>query len=734
MKKVRFEKVGMENFRGFIDTMELDLERNRLVLITGPNGIGKTTLFDAIAYTLYGVTSNGARGPDVVNDKVERDCHTWLTWSTENGSLDKYRVDRYYKHRKHGNDVYLKKNETVIKKGHNEVVPEVSKIVMPQKLFMNTLFFSQKVKDFFTDLTDSEQKEIFRKILSLDNYVLYFQVAGKKLEEIEHDDQKTVETITVNKRLLEEVKLQISTFLQEKTDFYTKKEEELQEFDLKLIGMKEDLKILEESLFLADKGNLDERLEEVNGHISQTSQKKQRIENEATNAVADLDSKRRLKKSELEKEGVAARIRAENQARSEVEKRQEDFRDWKEERSTQNINLQRKVDSLKSKIEMNELAISLKSKESKEIRENVLEKEISVCPTCYREIDEKTETTLKEKVANIEAEANALKAEITTFLQEIDLRTEEKAEIENSVTAKKLEADSVIEEINRGKNEEISKVDKALRTALDKLEEMVLQKTREIRAEREVKESELIEEERKLREEKGNIEKLLQERTELTEEISQKKSQIGTIEELRKQKEKETYNESLLLSSKEKEVNLLREIKDLEVSRKETEILTKILKFWREGFSPTGIPSMLIDDSTPFMNKRISQYLDQMGGRYTVSFDTLKATKAGEFRDKISVNVFDSVTHANSRVKFSGGQTRLVDIATIVTLADLQTNVQDTSFNLLLFDEIFDSLDDENISYVSKLLRTIVKDKAIFLISHRHIDQIEADEVLSFYQ
>jgi len=734
VKKVKFEKVGMEKFRGFIDKMELDLEKNRLVLITGPNGIGKTTLFDAIAYTLYGVTSNGARGPDVVNDKVERDCYTWLTWTVENGSVDKYRIDRYYKHRKHGNDVYLKKNGTVIKKGHNEVVPEVSKIVMPQKLFMNTLFFSQKVKDFFTDLTDSEQKEIFRKILNLDNYVLYNQVAGKKLEETERSDEKTVERISINKSLLEDVKVQIIDLLQEKADFYAKKEEELREFDLKLTGMKEDLKLLEESLFIANKGNLDERLEEVNGHISQTSQKKQSIENEAMNAVSDLDSKRRLKKSELEKKAVEARIKVENEAKNEAGIRQENFRDWKEEKNTESVNLQRKIDSLKNKIEMNELTISLKSKESEEINKNVLEKDISVCPTCYREIDEKTEKALKERVANIEAETSALKAEIGTFLQEIELRTEEKAEIENSVTAMRLEVDSVVRKINVEKDEEITKIDRALSTALDKLEELVQQKVKEIRAEREVKESELVEEEKKLRQEKENIEKLLQERAELVEKIAQKKSQIGTVEGGREQKEKETYNESLLLSSKDKEVTLLKEIKNLEMSRKETEILIKILKFWREGFSPTGIPSMLIDDSTPFMNRRIAQYLDQMGGRYTVSFDTLKATKAGEFRDKISVNVFDSITHANSRVKFSGGQTRLVDIATIVTLADLQTNVQDTSFNLLLFDEIFDSLDDENISYVSKLLRTIVKDKAIFLISHRHIDQIEADDVLSFYQ
>jgi DNA repair exonuclease SbcCD ATPase subunit len=142
---------------------------------------------------------------------------------------------------------------------------------------------------------------------------------------------------------------------------------------------------------------------------------------------------------------------------------------------------------------------------------------------------------------------------------------------------------------------------------------------------------------------------------------------------------------------------------------------------------------MLIDDAIPFMNLTISNYLEKIGGRYVVSFDTQAETKAGEFRDKIAVRVLDTKTKANNRKKLSGGQVRLTDIATILTLCDLQNNVQDIKFNLLLFDEIFDSLDDENIGLISNLLRSLVSDKSIYIISHRQIDSIEADEYLRFY-
>ena len=157
----------------------------------------------------------------------------------------------------------------------------------------------------------------------------------------------------------------------------------------------------------------------------------------------------------------------------------------------------------------------------------------------------------------------------------------------------------------------------------------------------------------------------------------------------------------------------------------------EVYTFWKGAYSPSGIPSMLIDEAIPFMNKQVVDYLDKMtNGRYIVSFDTLASTKAGEFRDKISVHVLDTHTGANSRVQLSGGQTRIIDIATILTLGDLQSNMQSVKFNILLFDEIFDALDDENIGYVSKVLSKMKFGKSIYVISHTHVDQLEADEVL----
>jgi len=204
------------------------------------------------------------------------------------------------------------------------------------------------------------------------------------------------------------------------------------------------------------------------------------------------------------------------------------------------------------------------------------------------------------------------------------------------------------------------------------------------------------------------------------------KNEIKNISEKEFDKSQIVYQDKRMKDSK-------NDIENLNMKRNSIVEEIEILEFWKEGFSPRGIPSMLIDEAIPFLNRKVAQYLDQIcHGRYIVSFDTMSETKSGEFRDKISVKVFDTETHANQRKQLSGGQSRIVDIATILTLSDLQTNIQGIEFNLLLFDEIFDSLDGSNINQVSKLLKMISKDKSIFIISHNHINEIEADETLNF--
>ena len=91
MRQVNIQEVGMENFGPYLDPMILEFKNDTMVLMTGPNGVGKTLALDAIPYTFYGTTSKGAKGDDLVNLTVGRNCKSWVRFKIND---DQYLITR----------------------------------------------------------------------------------------------------------------------------------------------------------------------------------------------------------------------------------------------------------------------------------------------------------------------------------------------------------------------------------------------------------------------------------------------------------------------------------------------------------------------------------------------------------------------------------------------------------------------------------------------------------------
>lgn len=86
-------KLILSAFGPYAETTEIDFERlggQGLYLITGDTGAGKTTIFDAIAYALYGEASGDARQADMFRSKYAQDnVPTYVTFTFD------YRGKRY---------------------------------------------------------------------------------------------------------------------------------------------------------------------------------------------------------------------------------------------------------------------------------------------------------------------------------------------------------------------------------------------------------------------------------------------------------------------------------------------------------------------------------------------------------------------------------------------------------------------------------------------------------------
>lgn len=194
---MRLLETDMVNFMSY-KTATIPMDKQGLVLIEGEhvdrggsNRSGKSSIFEGVAWGLFGQTLRGLTGNEVVIDngkgKGTMVSNTFL-------ADDKlYKVIRYRKHPKFKNSLLLKvqtKNGKWKDKTEKSVKDTQSKI---DKLigytyvsFINSTMFGQGITKFFTSATDKEKKDILEKLLGLDRYGLAFQIAKKKKTEFEN--------------------------------------------------------------------------------------------------------------------------------------------------------------------------------------------------------------------------------------------------------------------------------------------------------------------------------------------------------------------------------------------------------------------------------------------------------------------------------------------------------------------------------------------------------------------
>ena len=79
----------MSAFGSYGGVMQIDFERAGLFLITGDTGAGKTTIFDAISFALYGAASGAGReGAMLRSQYAPEDAETWVELTFEDKGQD----------------------------------------------------------------------------------------------------------------------------------------------------------------------------------------------------------------------------------------------------------------------------------------------------------------------------------------------------------------------------------------------------------------------------------------------------------------------------------------------------------------------------------------------------------------------------------------------------------------------------------------------------------------------
>jgi DNA repair exonuclease SbcCD ATPase subunit len=72
---ILFEKIRYKNFLSTGNQFtEIDLAKSPTTLIIGNNGSGKSTILDALTFSLFGKSFRGVNKPQLINSVNEKDC------------------------------------------------------------------------------------------------------------------------------------------------------------------------------------------------------------------------------------------------------------------------------------------------------------------------------------------------------------------------------------------------------------------------------------------------------------------------------------------------------------------------------------------------------------------------------------------------------------------------------------------------------------------------------------
>jgi DNA repair protein SbcC/Rad50 len=169
------------------------LNEKQLFLVTGPTGSGKTTIFDAISYALYGKSSgNGREADDFISHYAHQEEITFveLNFTLKGINYTIRRTPKQERLSKKGDRLITQKAEASLTYD-NEIITSISEV--NQKIetilgidasqFRQIVMLPQGEFRKLLEANSSEKELIFRKIFKTDFYKLFQEQLRQKVKQ-----------------------------------------------------------------------------------------------------------------------------------------------------------------------------------------------------------------------------------------------------------------------------------------------------------------------------------------------------------------------------------------------------------------------------------------------------------------------------------------------------------------------------------------------------------------------
>ena len=215
--------------------------------------------------------------------------------------------------------------------------------------------------------------------------------------------------------------------------------------------------------------------------------------------------------------------------------------------------------------------------------------------------------------------------------------------------------------------------------------------------------------------------------TTLTNDISTNNFKISQYQRQIRDYEQEVQEITEQIANRNTERATLRGLKsDLTAVEKNKANHTEnieYLDFANSMMKDSGVKAKIMKRYLPVMNQKINKYLQMMDFYINFTLDE-------QFNECIKSPIHEKFSYES----FSEGEKMRIDLAILFTWRDIAKMKNSSSTNILILDEIFDSsLDSNGTDEFVKIIRYVIKDAYIFMISHK-VDELtdRLDNMITF--
>ena len=667
------EELELQNFLAYRDPEPLILNGIHVACIAGDNGAGKSSLLDAMTFSLWGkARSNSA---DELIHQGQDNMRVALVFR-QNGQ--RYRVIRQRKAGKRGASLLELQSFNGTGDWHGlsgatikETQSKIDDLLhLDFETFTNSAMLAQGRADEFTTKTPSQRKQVLATILGLSTWEVYEGRAKERVamakSELSRLDSKLTE---------------IEAELAKRDDL----EDELAIAEVSASEIDEELQAAEKEWASLEKANND--LSSLNDQLAKLTTTIKGLKKQ----IADAEKQRTKAEAQADADAIQATL-------GEVKEQLDDLVPLELERDEVTERRSLIAEQIGSFKGANK-ALAPAAAPLKERMATLESTSEPVCPTCGEAL---TEEHRAEVIAELQTELSSQQKARQENLSMIRRLQKEVAELDSA----KTNLDHQL--AGRSKLEKrVGELETSLDRAGDARERMdsLIVQMQQWKVEHTVATDEKDE---------------LNEKITAARELLGKRSlSEGDLEQLRK--ERRTADQRV--GSAKQKLEALEKLEEgqqeLQGSRDGAAEDLGIFDELRKAFGKTGVPAMIIETAVPELERSANELLSRMtDGRMHVRIETQREIKSGETREALDIVISDELGSRPYEL-YSGGESFRIDFALRIALSRLLARRAAAQLRSLFIDEGFGSQDAQGRDHLVAAINSIQDDfERILVITH----------------